>query len=245
MGRLTSMSLRRWVLRSDTVLLPVLLVSISVPSVVSAATTILYVDRTNTSCSNSGPATQAVPLCTIGAGATRARAGTTVEVLNGTYNERVVPSASGTPGVPIVFDAADRSVTVTGAANGFYLSSRHDITISNFTIAGTTGAGIYLSSCSRIVVSRNTVTTSGQPSSGSTAQGISVHSTTASTFIGNTAARNSDSGIYLVSSSTGNVIQGNTTYANARGYTRAAAGIDVRSSGNTVIGNLSYQNEDS
>ena len=61
----------------------------------------------------------------------------------------------------------------------------------------------------------------------------------------NTSDHNSEAGILLQSGTTGTLVSGNTTFANARGYTRAAPGIDVRSTGNTVQDNVSHDNEDS
>ena len=45
--------------------------------------------------------------------------------------------------------------------------------------------------------------------------------------------------------STGNVIAGNTSSSNARGYARAAVGIDVRGATNRVNANVVFDNEDS
>ena len=64
-------------------------------------------------------------------------------------------------------------------------------------------------------------------------------------MINNTTDHNSDTGIYVTTGNSGIDIRGNTSFANARGYTRAATGIDVRSPGNTVANNVSYENEDS
>ena len=69
--------------------------------------------------------------------------------------------------------------------------------------------------------------------SGDIAKGIYLSSTTNSTVVHNNVHHNTDSGIYLGSGSTGNVIASNTTSANAREYTRAAPGIFVRAADNT------------
>ena len=61
-----------------------------------------------------------------------------------------------------------------------------------------------------------------------------------------TVDQNTDSGIYLVSGTNAVTVKGNTAYGNARGYTRAAPGIEVRgTSGNRIEANVSYNNEDS
>jgi parallel beta-helix repeat protein len=74
---------------------------------------------------------------------------------------------------------------------------------------------------------------------------MKIIGTTASSITGNSVDHNTDSGIYLAQGSTGDTISGNSVYANARGYTRAAPGIDLRSAGNSVLGNVTHDNEDS
>src|SRR5436305_13701954 len=101
---------RYLMLRSVAVLTMALLLVVGLAQAAAAAPTTYYVNNTSGSCNNSGPATQAVPLCTIGAGAAKAHAGDTVQVLAGTYNERVAVGASGTSSLPLVFDASSPSV---------------------------------------------------------------------------------------------------------------------------------------
>jgi hypothetical protein len=88
-------------------------------------------------------------------------------------------------------------------------------------------------------------TLSGQPNATNFAKGFKIIGSTAVTVTASTADHNTDSGIYLASGTTGATIAGNQAYANARQYVRAAAGIDLRSGGNTVIGNVTHDNEDS
>lgn len=210
-----------------------------------AAATTLYVDKGNPSCTNSGQGTQTAPFCKIGAAASRAVAGQTVRVAAATYSERVTPAYSGTEGAPIVF-SADPGVVVSGGANGFKLSSRSWVTVRGFVVTRTTGVGITASGSSNLVIEDNEVSYAGQPVSGLTAKGISLSGNVASRVSGNVAHHNSDAGIYVGGLSSGVRVSGNTSYANARGYTRAAAGIDVRNSPGTVVdGNRVHGNEDS
>lgn len=214
------------------------------PSPTSTPSANLYVGGTG--CSDTGTGTSTTPYCTIGAAAAVAVGGQTVTVRAGTYPENVTPKNSGQPSAPLVFTAAPgAAVRVTGQAHGFTISSRHDITVNGFTVSGTTSNGIYLKNSSRINVTGNIVTASGKRVSGQTATGIYVNATTSSTISGNTSYDNSDAGIFLTGGSTGIQVLGNQTYLNARGYARAAPGIDVRSPGNQVIGNISHDNEDS
>ena len=128
------------------------LVVAALPVPVAAATT-LYVDINNSSCSDSGPGSQAQPYCHIQAAAKVATAGTTVSVASGTYSEDVTPANSGASGSPITFMAApSASVTITGQANGFTLSNVSWITVQRFTVTGTSRAGIYASGASNLVI---------------------------------------------------------------------------------------------
>jgi parallel beta-helix repeat protein len=211
------------------------------------AATTLYVDQHNSRCSNTGAGTQTIPFCTIGAAAKAATAGATVQVASGTYVENVTPPNSGTSDAPITFmPAPGADVTVTGQIHAFTVNAQKWITITGFNVTGTTQYGIYLKGgASHVTLSGNHVTYSGQPVSGSVAQGIYLVNTTDSLVVGNTTDHNSDTGIYLTTGDSGIEIRGNTSFANARVYTRAATGIDVRSPGNTVVGNVTYGNEDS
>jgi parallel beta-helix repeat protein len=207
--------------------------------------TTLYVDGQSPACSNTGAGSATTPYCTISA-AVGAVAGQTVQVASGTYTESVTVKNSGSAGAPIVFTAAPgATVTVTGKANGFVVSGRSWITIQNFAVTATTSIGISVSNSSNITLVGNHTSLAGQPVSGQTAQGIRLSNVTSSSVQGNTSDHNSEAGILLQSGTTGTLVSGNTTFANARGYTRAAPGIDVRSSGNTVQGNVSHDNEDS
>jgi parallel beta-helix repeat protein len=213
----------------------------------SGAGSTLYVDRSNPSCTNSGTGTQAQPFCTISAAAARVGAGQTVQVAAGTYPETVTVPVSGTSTAPVAFTAAPgATVTLSGGANGFVLSGRSWVTIDGFSVTGTTGWAIDVSSSSHITISDNHVTLAGRPVSGKVKGGIRFTTVTDSTIDGNTADHNSDYGILLTTSSTRNVVSDNTAFNNAEGFQRAAAGIrQYRSPGNTIARNVSHDNEDS
>jgi parallel beta-helix repeat protein len=282
-----------------------------------AVPTILYVDRNNPSCSDTGSGTSSVPFCTIKKGATVAVAGQTVQVASGTYPELVTLGHSGSPGSPIVLTAAPgANVTVTGMANGFKVSTRSYVTVRGFTVSDTTSYGIYVASSSsnvtvtgntvsgtashgiyvttsstdvivsgntvsgadgygiyvntlsnitvsgntvsdttsygihvnsssNVTVSGNDVSTAGERVSGSTKYGIKLAATTASLVSGNVSHDNSEAGVFLDAETNGVEVTGNQTFGNARGYSRAAPGIDVRGFSNTIDRNVSHDNEDS
>ena len=215
--------------------------------VVNPAGSTLFVDRAKSSCTDSGTGTAAAPFCTINAAAQKATAGKTVSVAAGTYPEQVTVASSGTAIAPIVFTVAPgATVTVTGAADGFSVPGRSWVTIHGFTVTATTSHGISVTNSSNITIDANHVTKAGQPVSGLTAYGIHLNTTTQSLVSNNTTDHNSDAGVHVVTNSNANIITGNVSFANARGYVRAAAGIDVRdSTGNLVSANVSHDNEDS
>ncbi|HEY2041942.1 MAG TPA: PKD domain-containing protein [Jatrophihabitans sp.] len=209
-----------------------------------AATNNLYVGGAN--CSDTGTGSQTQPFCTIIAAGTVAGAGQTVLVSSGTYSGPVVVQKSGTAGAPVAFQPApSASVTIQGGQYGFSLSSRSYVNISGFAITGTVKNGIYVNKSDHITIANNTVTLSGTPASGKIAAGIGLYGSTASSVTGNIADRNSDSGIYLTSGTTGTTVSYNEASLNANVYQRNANGINVVSPGNTIIGNVLHDNEDS
>jgi parallel beta-helix repeat protein len=209
-----------------------------------AGTNVLYVDNANPNCSDSGTGTSSQPFCTIGAGALKATAGQTVQVASGNYAEEVKVKTSGGPGAPVTFSAVGAVTVGAGKPHGFTISSRSWVVVNGFTVRDTTGDGIYITGSNQITVSANHVSYSGEPADGLVARGIRLSGSNDSTISGNTADHNSEAGIYITSGSTRNQIVGNVTAYNARGYVRAAPGIDVRSSGNTFANNVSHHNED-
>jgi parallel beta-helix repeat protein len=205
-----------------------------------------YVDGSSPGCTNTGGGSSQAPFCTISAAASVAGPGSSVVVASGTYAGNVTPLSSGTPGAPITYTTAPgASVQVVGGTHGFAISGRSWITVSGFQVSGTSGYGIYVNASSNIVVQGNQVTGSGQPRAGWVAAGIKLNGATDSVVSDNTSYRNTDGGIFLAGGATRDLVIGNRTYGNARQYTRAAPGIDVRSPGNTITGNITYQNEDS
>ncbi|HEY6793149.1 MAG TPA: right-handed parallel beta-helix repeat-containing protein [Kineosporiaceae bacterium] len=198
------------------------------------------------SCSDTGSGTQTQPYCTIAKAAAVAVAGQTVEVAAGSYGGGITLGHSGSAGAPItVRSASGATVQVTGGVNGFLVSGKSYVTISGFTVSGTTSYGIAIMSSNHVTVSGNTVTGSGKPVSGQTAAGIYLAADSASVVAGNTADRNSSHGIYLTTGTTSTEVSGNEASFNAEGYRRNANGISVIGPGNVVSRNVTHDNEDS
>ncbi len=207
------------------------------------ASTPYTVDNTNPACSDTGPGTAAQSFCTIAAAAKKAVAGDTVLVNAGTYaGTSVNPTNSGTAGSPITF-TANPGVTISGGTRAFALSSKSYITISGFTITGTSSYGISVSGGSNITLAGNTESYAGTPIS-APAAGIYLSNLSGGLIQGNVTHDNSAHGIYLTGSTTGVTVQGNTSFHNAYQYERNANGIDDIAPGNSIIGNVTYANED-
>ena len=134
-------------------------------------------------------------------------------------------------------------MTISGGKS-FALSGASYITINGFTITGTSSAGISVSGGSNVTITNNTESYAGTPIS-SPAAGISLSNLAGGLVQGNITHDNSAHGIYLTGSTTGVTVQGNTSYHNAYQYQRNANGIDDVAPGNSIIGNVTYANEDS
>src|SRR5881396_1815444 len=188
-------------------------------STAEGAASTLYVDRANPACSDSGPGSQSQPFCTIGAGAALVTAGQTVQVASGTYPEVVRVARSGAAGASIVFTSAPgAAVTLTGASNGFALSSVSWVTVNGFTITGTVSYGINVSGGSHVTLSNNHVSQAGHPVQGQIAAGIRLSGVSDSLVSRNVSDHNSDYGIAVVGGSTGVVVSHNQTFNNSRAY---------------------------
>jgi len=209
-----------------------------------AATTTLYVGGAK--CSDTGPGSATNPFCTILHAGAVATAGQTVLVNSGSYSGTVSVANSGTAASPITFQpAAGASVTITGGADGFSIATKSYVTVTGFTITGTSSYGISVSGGDHITLSQNTVTGSGQQASGLIAAGIALSGTTSALVTGNHADNNSDSGIVLKGGTTSSTVSYNEASGNANGYQRNANGINVIAPANTIVGNVLHDNEDS
>jgi parallel beta-helix repeat protein len=259
---------RRFVRRSAALTGSTLLFALggAVISAPASAATAYVVNGTSSSCSDTGPGTASQPFCTIAAGANAAQPGDTVLVSAGTYaGTSVNPVHSGAAGSPITI-SANPGVTISGGTKAFALSSRSYIIISGFSISGTSSAGVSVSNGTNDTISNNVITGTGsygisvsggsnETISGNTesfagtpqtspAAGIYLSGLNGGVIQGNITHDNSAHGIYLTGSTTGVLVEGNTSYHNAYQYERNANGIDDIAPGNSIIGNVTYANED-
>ncbi|HEY4569455.1 MAG TPA: right-handed parallel beta-helix repeat-containing protein [Kribbella sp.] len=232
--------------RTVPVVLVVSGVLLASPLAARAATTTLYVDKTDPGCSDSGPGTASAPYCTVVKGVGKLSAGATLYIGDGTYAETIKPAVSGTAAEPITITAwPGRHPVLNPSSFGANISSRSYVVLSGLTFSGTKYDGVYVSNSTNITVTGNSVTGAGRQVSGQTAPGISVRGSTASAVSGNIVDRNNGTGILVTSGSTDILVDGNSAGFNAEGFRRNANGINVVSPGNTVLRNITHDNEDS
>ena len=158
---------------------------------------------------------------------------------------------SGTQNHAIYVAPSSSSVTVNNnqvsgiTGYGIWANSSSGVGISGNTISNTTNYGLHVDTCSNVTVSGNDVSFAGQRAVDLIKYGIKLTAATASTVSGNTSHDNSNDGIFLDATTNGVRVTGNVAFGNARGYSRAAPGIDIRGYNNTVDRNVSHDNEDS
>ncbi len=128
---------------------------------------------------------------------------------------------------------------------GIWANSSSGVTVSDNTISDTTNYGLHVDTSSNVTVSGNDVSAAGERAVDLIKYGIKLTATTNSVVSGNVSHDNSNDGIFLDATTNGVRVSGNEAFDNARGYSRAAPGIDVRGYNNTVDRNVSHDNEDS
>lgn len=158
---------------------------------------------------------------------------------------------SGTQNHAIYVSPSSSNVTVNDnqvsgiTGYGFWANSSSGVTVSGNTISDTTSYGLHVDSSTNVTVSGNDVSGAGERAVDLIKYGIKLTDTTASLVSGNVSHDNSNDGIFLDATTNGVRVTGNQAFGNARGYARAAPGIDVRGNNNTVDRNVSHDNEDS
>ncbi len=127
----------------------------------SISSTVYYVAKNG---NDNNPGTEAQPWRTITKAANTAVAGNTIYVRAGTYNERLVPAKSGSPGNYITFSAyPGEIVTIDGTGisvptyNGLiHISNKNYIRISGLRIVNSQWAGIWVADdSSYITIEKN------------------------------------------------------------------------------------------
>jgi parallel beta-helix repeat protein len=128
---------------------------------------------------------------------------------------------------------------------GIYIRDSSNMTLMDNVVERSVSHGIYLQNDTNFTISGGSVSGSGHQVKDQTRKGIYVTGCSDSTITGTEVFDNSDNGIYLISSTKGVRVKGTLTHGNARGWSRAAAGVETRSDGNIIETNIGYDNEDS
>lgn len=127
----------------------------------TAATNVIYVDGSSSSCTDSGTGTSAAPFCTLQAGVNAAAAGDTVEVTGGSgvLYAPVTVSASGTAAAPITIESTGTTLVglpagSTNTAPAFTIDGAHYVTITGFNASGVTSALASVTDSSNVTLDR-------------------------------------------------------------------------------------------
>jgi parallel beta-helix repeat protein len=131
------------------------------------------------------------------------------------------------------------------AGKGIYISNSANVTLANNVVQRSNTHGIYMENDTGFLISSGSVSQSGHRVSGQNKKGIYVTGCTDSTISGTEVFDNSDIGIFLINSTSRVRVKGTITHDNARGFERAAAGIETQSDGNVIESNIGHDNEDS
>ncbi len=127
---------------------------------------------------------------------------------------------------------------------GFFINNSSDTVLTNNTVRDSRLTGIDVVGSQRITINDGQVLRAGLREITKTYKGIRFSGASDSTVDGTEVAGNSDSGIYMIDASTGIRIKNVRSHDNARGFERAAAGIESRTAGNIVESSTAYDNED-
>ena len=133
----------------------------------------------------------------------------------------------------------------SAGGRGILISNSTDMKLMRNRVQDSKYTGIDVIGSTRVKIFAGFVRRSGLRLVGQVYKGIKFSSTTASMIVGTKVFNNSDSGIYLVNGSTGIFIKNVVAHHNARGFERAAAGIETRSGKTIIRGSIAYANEDS
>lgn len=128
---------------------------------------------------------------------------------------------------------------------GISVNSSADVTLTNNNVEDSRLSGIDVAGSTRISITGGYVTRAGLRQNTKSYKGIKLATTTNSLIEGVEVYNNSDTGVYILTSSTGNRVKNVVAYDNARVFDRAAAGVEIRSPNNIVEGVIAYTNEDS
>ncbi|MEV6523763.1 right-handed parallel beta-helix repeat-containing protein [Longispora sp. NPDC051575] len=187
----------------------------------AAAPEVVHVDNTGYfACSDDNDGSTQFPVCTIAAGMARA-AGSRELVIEGTFDERLTVTRSGTPGAPFRIWGAGRLI---GPRAGVTVDGQHDVEIRHLRTEAHSGPSVTVSNSTRIAL--NTISVASQDGPG--VQFTSVSDST----LGDVRVEGlSSPGISLDAATSGVTVTAARVFTNSPGND---VGIQVLGSGNTI-----------
>jgi hypothetical protein len=221
-------------------LLPVL-VLLALPGVARASD--VYVNPARAGCSDSASAVvagnAATPWCSLTPAARLARPGDVVHIAAATYAAQFRPTASGTPGAPITYQA-DGAVTISAPAAtvSVMLVGVHDVTLRGVTVLAAAPQAVWIDSAARVVLDGDTVTNSA-------GTGVQVKAGTAVTVTHARLVGNARAGLMEMAQSVGLTLSASTVSGNGKdGQQYNGDGVDLNGSGGSVIDSSISDNGD-
>ncbi|MFI2612009.1 DUF1565 domain-containing protein [Kitasatospora sp. NPDC018619] len=198
----------------------------------AAAGSTLHVNRT-TGCTDSGTGTASAPYCTIGAAVAAAQPGQTVEIAEGTYNEELTFTRSGTAGAPITFrgvtgpwGASAQIGDQAAPVHGFVVKGVDHLRFENFDVTAAPKSALLVDGAHDVSFDRVSL-----------AEGATVRVTNGSAdvrFGRGRVGSYQDPAILVDGGSTGTVVTTNQVYKPGSGIA-TVPGIVVKDAPNTVV----------
>ncbi len=219
--------------------LPVLLV-LAAPAVAHASDE--YVNPAP-GCSDSASAAVAAnastPWCSLAPPMRLARPGDVVHVGAATYAAQFRPTASGTPGAPIVYEA-DGAVTITAPAGvvSAMLVGVHDVTLRGVTVRAAAPQAVWIDNAARITLAGVTVTNSA-------GTGVQVKAGTSVTITGSRLVDNARAGLMEMAQAVGTTLSGSVVSGNGKdGQQYNGDGVGLNGTGGSVVDDTITDNGD-
>jgi hypothetical protein len=203
----------------------------------------LYVDPAQPGCSDtvgSDIARNSVtPWCSAAPAAGLARPGDTVHLASATYHAQLRPLSSGTALQPIVY-VADGPVTIDAPAGtiSVMLTGVHDVVLRGFTVRAAAPQAIWIDAASRILIDRTTV-------ANDRGVGVQIKGATSVTIAHSRLINNARAGLFDMSGAVDTTLSGSIVSSNGHdGQRYNGDGVELNSTGATVIGNTITHNGD-
>jgi putative surface-exposed virulence protein len=168
-----------------------------------------------------------------------ARPGDVVHIGAATYAAQFRPTASGTPGAPIVYEA-DGAVTITAPAGvvSAMLVGVHDVALRGVTVRAAAPQAVWIDNAARITLAGVTVTNSA-------GTGVQVKAGTSVTITGSRLVDNARAGLMEMAQAVGTTLSGSLVSGNGKdGQQYNGDGVGLNGTGGSVVDDTITDNGD-